>query len=121
MLGVAFWRSATNLQGHVRAGAEVVLEALAAQSRPRSTTTTTDTLEQVHQLLPGLGALAAVRDRKSTRLNSSHGYISYAVFCLKKKKVSGLHAADRVARLAKKMYRRSPFADTLASVEGLPR
>src|SRR2546422_11479388 len=27
-----------------------------------------------------------VPDRKSTRLNSSHGYISYAVFCLKKKK-----------------------------------
>src|SRR2546422_8537812 len=35
----------------------------------------------------GRGAGAdAVRDRKSTRLNSSHGYISYAVFCLKKKK-----------------------------------
>src|SRR2546422_5048303 len=30
--------------------------------------------------------LAAAGDRKSTRLNSSHGYISYAVFCLKKKK-----------------------------------
>src|SRR2546429_7157583 len=29
---------------------------------------------------------AIIRDRKSTRLNSSHGYISYAVFCLKKKK-----------------------------------
>src|SRR2546422_1133277 len=29
---------------------------------------------------------ARPRDRKSTRLNSSHGYISYAVFCLKKKK-----------------------------------
>src|SRR2546422_2271587 len=29
------------------------------------------------------------RDRKSTRLNSSHGYISYAVFCLKKKKSDG--------------------------------
>src|SRR2546429_7124861 len=28
----------------------------------------------------------AKRDQKSTRLNSSHGYISYAVFCLKKKK-----------------------------------
>src|SRR2546429_6053586 len=28
---------------------------------------------------------APFRDRKSTRLNSSHGYISYAVFCLKKK------------------------------------
>src|SRR2546429_507673 len=29
-------------------------------------------------------------DRKSTRLNSSHGYISYAVFCLKKKKTAEL-------------------------------
>src|SRR5205809_420839 len=38
----------------------------------------------------GAGGRAAgrlhVEDRKSTRLNSSHGYISYAVFCLKKKK-----------------------------------
>src|SRR2546429_1288374 len=33
-------------------------------------------------LAPGIAALV---DRKSTRLNSSHGYISYAVFCLKKK------------------------------------
>ena len=31
-------------------------------------------------------SLRAAIDRKSTRLNSSHGYISYAVFCLKKKK-----------------------------------
>src|SRR2546422_5844766 len=30
-------------------------------------------------------------DRKSTRLNSSHGYISYAVFCLKKKNVTNCH------------------------------
>src|SRR5687768_18466665 len=29
-------------------------------------------------------------DRKSTRLNSSHGYISYAVFCLKKKKIESM-------------------------------
>src|SRR2546429_6534125 len=34
-------------------------------------------------------------DRKSTRLNSSHGYISYAVFCLKKKK---LHVFTVVAQ-----------------------
>src|SRR2546422_5538606 len=34
----------------------------------------------------------AVRDRKSTRLNSSHGYISYAVFCLKKKKQQRIRA-----------------------------
>src|SRR2546429_6109076 len=33
-----------------------------------------------------IGAVIQPRDRKSTRLNSSHGYISYAVFCLKKKK-----------------------------------
>src|SRR5687768_18268724 len=31
------------------------------------------------------------QDRKSTRLNSSHGYISYAVFCLKKKKKNNYH------------------------------
>src|SRR2546422_8339955 len=35
-----------------------------------------------------VGASADLQDRKSTRLNSSHGYISYAVFCLKKKKQS---------------------------------
>src|SRR5260221_10433392 len=32
-----------------------------------------------------------VRDRKSTRLNSSHTVISYAVFCLKKKKLAPFH------------------------------
>src|SRR2546422_3058245 len=32
------------------------------------------------------GGVSSETDRKSTRLNSSHGYISYAVFCLKKKK-----------------------------------
>src|SRR2546422_7905110 len=35
------------------------------------------------------------RDRKSTRLNSSHGYISYAVFCLKKKKYPFIHTNIR--------------------------
>src|SRR2546422_6915362 len=38
------------------------------------------------RLDPRRRALDVQRDRKSTRLNSSHGYISYAVFCLKKKK-----------------------------------
>src|SRR5438477_3543531 len=33
-----------------------------------------------------------LRDRKSTRLNSSHMSISYAVFCFKKKKTASLHA-----------------------------
>src|SRR5216684_6798216 len=40
----------------------------------------------------GPRAHAARRDRKSTRLNSSHGYISYAVFCLKKKKKTQISA-----------------------------
>src|SRR5256885_7204893 len=34
---------------------------------------------------PAVDTVAALRDRKSTRLNSSHLVISYAVFCLKKK------------------------------------
>src|SRR3712207_7143409 len=37
-------------------------------------------------LVPPAPVLQAIEDRKSTRLNSSHANISYAVFCLKKKK-----------------------------------
>src|SRR2546429_1288682 len=46
---------------------------------PNSETTV---VHKEKRLSPGK---AISRDRKSTRLNSSHGYISYAVFCLKKK------------------------------------
>src|SRR5687768_18366636 len=46
---------------------------------------------ELARLLRGLDAL----DRKSTRLNSSHGYISYAVFCLKKKKRSPISLLAR--------------------------
>src|SRR2546422_4277356 len=65
----------------------------------RSTPTPQGLVERALHFSNGSGYLAlssdeAVRrispqrrqDRKSTRLNSSHGYISYAVFCLKKKK-----------------------------------
>src|SRR2546422_7434142 len=38
------------------------------------------------QVPPSDWVMTTSQDRKSTRLNSSHGYISYAVFCLKKKK-----------------------------------
>src|SRR5688572_31818004 len=44
-----------------------------------------------HLLRPG-GEIGL--DRKSTRLNSSHSQISYAVFCLKKKTTQPLHSAD---------------------------
>src|SRR5258707_11362418 len=42
---------------------------------------------------------AAHRDRKSTRLNSSHANISYAVFCLKKKNKSSPQTPRRIRRL----------------------
>src|SRR3712207_8366909 len=40
------------------------------------------------------GAIERERDRKSTRLNSSHANISYAVFCLKKKKILAKYHFD---------------------------
>lgn len=61
VLGVTFWRSTTSLQGHVRAGAQVIVEALAAQSRGREIQAESEPLDQAHHLLPGLGALVAVR------------------------------------------------------------
>lgn len=57
VLGVVFWRTATNLQGHMRAGAEMMAEALG----PRHRGSEAATLEQVQQLLPGLGTLVPVR------------------------------------------------------------
>ena len=56
LLVIPLWRSATNLEGHVRAGAQVILEALAAQSGSPTTTA-----PQAHAtLLPGLGNATAV-------------------------------------------------------------
>src|SRR5688572_32504523 len=54
---------------------------LAVAPRRRSTV---DCREQ--RAFAEIGFAAKARDRKSTRLNSSHSQISYAVFCLKKKK-----------------------------------
>src|SRR2546422_4495355 len=45
-----------------------------------------EVLVRSHGEIKRASANAQAKDRKSTRLNSSHGYISYAVFCLKKKK-----------------------------------
>src|SRR5256884_3489592 len=42
--------------------------------------------KQILEILNAFTSARRLEDRKSTRLNSSHGYISYAVFCLKKKK-----------------------------------
>src|SRR2546422_6058080 len=48
-------------------------------------------LSRFAESLPHHHACKTAQDRKSTRLNSSHGYISYAVFCLKKKKKNNNH------------------------------
>src|SRR5438034_6421512 len=47
---------------------------------------------------------AALRDRKSTRLNSSHTVISYAVFCLKKKKKKKKEKKTKQNHKTKKIY-----------------
>src|SRR2546422_1432249 len=52
---------------------------LTASTRPRAR-------PPLRGRFPPKPAAQQALDRKSTRLNSSHGYISYAVFCLKKKK-----------------------------------
>src|SRR3989449_2803424 len=54
--------------------------AMVPQDAIRSTRVVTNTYDVAR------GQFSGGLDRKSTRLNSSHGYISYAVFCLKKKK-----------------------------------
>ncbi|HYX90789.1 MAG TPA: cation:proton antiporter, partial [Myxococcaceae bacterium] len=58
-LGIGFWRSATNLQGHVRAGAQVILEVLSRQGRAADPDG--HALEEVKHLLPGLGTPAPLR------------------------------------------------------------
>src|SRR2546430_11977860 len=54
------------------------------------------------------GGLVGLEDRKSTRLNSSHSQISYAVFCLKKKKRRTAHSADVVALRRRPQWTLSP-------------
>src|SRR3712207_8470932 len=46
-------------------------------------------------VLPSRPFLLVGQDRKSTRLNSSHANISYAVFCLKKKNLGGEHHIEK--------------------------
>src|SRR2546429_4970545 len=53
-----------------------------AQKTPIGAASGKGATSQAAERLP-FGAVSGKGDRKSTRLNSSHGYISYAVFCLK--------------------------------------
>src|SRR3712207_7159247 len=64
-------------------GGSVVAPCAPRQTLSRRTTTS---LAEVHANPERLTCFDSDEDRKSTRLNSSHANISYAVFCLKKKK-----------------------------------
>src|SRR2546422_7174186 len=55
------------------------------RSRPGTPLSLDDARRLVKGYVEHYNKVRLNRDRKSTRLNSSHGYISYAVFCLKKK------------------------------------
>src|SRR5216683_1043840 len=73
---------------------------------PRSTLFPYTTLSRSRRCRPCSASAAQPRrgssprpDRKSTRLNSSHDQISYAVFCLKKKKRHGRHLDREATRL----------------------
>src|SRR3712207_8183245 len=56
--------------------------------------------KRVHELCARFGKDTYL-DRKSTRLNSSHANISYAVFCLKKKKIETIHTCCNYGSLTK--------------------
>src|SRR5438105_9418318 len=66
-----------------------------------------------------LGMNQGITDRKSTRLNSSHEWISYAVFCLKKKKFEerAYRFADGLARLHDQPQRSTVDRNALDRVE----
>src|SRR3990172_5144307 len=55
-------------------------------------------MDQHIQRQPNEGQPASERDRKSTRLNSSHGYSSYAVFCFKKESANDLYPSSDFLR-----------------------
>src|SRR2546428_5899658 len=57
------------------------------------------------RVVGGGGVRGPLRDRKSTRLNSSHDQISYAVFCLKKKKTSTAQSSRRTSIPALRRHR----------------
>src|SRR3989449_10001755 len=100
----AWWRKARSCSEVKRTRREMDEELRKPGERPDSSLAITRRIFLHKSLLAGAAAGAATYgwfplvntldlafgaealDRKSTRLNSSHGYISYAVFCLKKKK-----------------------------------
>src|SRR2546430_9406977 len=79
-LPISRLRSPDDPEGHARAHGQEVVDpggVLVEDFNPG---------QWGHLLSPAAAPVGSAEDRKSTRLNSSHSQISYAVFCLKKKK-----------------------------------
>jgi CPA2 family monovalent cation:H+ antiporter-2 len=61
VVAIVLWRSAANLQGHVKAGAELIVEVLVAHARKGLAASGDESLEQVRQIMPGLGEPVPLR------------------------------------------------------------
>src|SRR5688572_27987431 len=81
-LRIAYWRALLGYPPHVAA----IVELLRTELREGAQALHAQ-LETIVKAASDLRGRRLKTDRKSTRLNSSHSQISYAVFCLKKKKV----------------------------------
>ena len=66
VLGFAFWRTAADLQGHVRAAAEAIVDAIGRQTRSPEPREAERALQRAYQLLPGLGEPVPVRIEASS-------------------------------------------------------
>ena len=73
VMAVALWRSAANLQGHVRAAAEVVVDAIGRHARQEGPLGAERALQRAYELLPGLGEPVPVR------LTGSHAAVGRAL------------------------------------------
>jgi len=66
VLGFVFWRSATNLQGHVTAGAAMIAEALMMQARKPESSAEEEAFAEIEHLLPGMGEPVPLRLREGS-------------------------------------------------------
>ena len=61
LLGILFWRGAANLEGHVKAVSQVIVEHLRKQTETEGTEEDADALRKIQKLLPGLGHIVRLR------------------------------------------------------------
>ena len=61
LLGISFWRGTANLEGHVKAVSEIIVESLAKQAEEKGAAEDDKTLRRIRKLFPGMGHLATLR------------------------------------------------------------